>query len=75
MVAFPDCCLAVEWALTLQLALMAVPWPLELLQIDVTSEIFDPENTTQVCVLSAMHVCDSYGSQSCAYFSISPKFP
>ena len=48
MVAFPDCCLAVEWALTLQMALMAVPWPLELLQIDVTSEVFDPENSSQV---------------------------
>ena len=48
MVAFHDCCAAVEWDVTLQLALMAEPWPLELLQIDVSSEVFDPENSMQV---------------------------
>ena len=43
MVAFPDCCLAVEWAVTLQLALMHLPWPQDLLQYDVMSEVMDTE--------------------------------
>ena len=47
MVAFSSCCLAMEWALTLQLALMALPWPQELLQLDCAAEILE-HNTFQV---------------------------
>lgn len=39
MIAFPDCCQGMEWALTLQLALMEVHWSPELLAMDVGAEV------------------------------------
>ena len=43
MSAFVDNCSSVEWALTLQLALLSLPWPHELLQLELAAEVVDPE--------------------------------
>ena len=45
MVAFPDCCGALEWAMTLQLALMELNWPEELQRMDVCSDAYDPDSS------------------------------
>ena len=44
MTAFPDPCMAIEWALTLQLALLQLPWNEELLSMDQAAEVFDPSD-------------------------------
>lgn len=41
MLAFEDACSAAEWALTLQLALMELPWPRELLALEMAAEVAD----------------------------------
>ncbi|GAX81538.1 hypothetical protein CEUSTIGMA_g8966.t1 [Chlamydomonas eustigma] len=43
MVAFNDSCQAVEWAVTLQMALMETAWPSELLYMDAASEVLDQD--------------------------------
>ena len=45
MVAFPNCCTALEWAITLQLALMELNWPEELQRMDVCSDVYDPDSS------------------------------
>ena len=45
MVAFPDCCTALEWAITLQLALMELNWPEEVQRMDVCSDVYDPDSS------------------------------
>jgi hypothetical protein len=43
MVAFSDSCQTVEWAVTLQMALMEAVWPAELLCMDAASEVLDQD--------------------------------
>lgn len=50
MVAFAEPCLAVEWAITLQMALMEVPWPADLGHMEAAADVWDHE-TKQVCSL------------------------
>jgi len=54
MAAFPDCCRALEWAVTLQLALMELNWPQELQRIELSADAFDPE-TSQVGLEGGRH--------------------
>lgn len=51
MTAFPDPCTAIEWALTLQLALLQLPWHEELLAMDQAAEVFDPSDENANSVL------------------------
>jgi hypothetical protein len=51
MLTFADPCKAMEWALTMQLALMHVSWSRELLERfkDVAGEVWDDDNQL-VCI-------------------------
>lgn len=48
MVAFAEPCSAVEWGVTLQMALVAMAWPAELAACEQTAEMLDGSGTT-VC--------------------------
>lgn len=43
MAAFTDSCNAIEWALTLQLALMNMAWSQDLLALGMAGEVLDPD--------------------------------
>ncbi len=53
MAAFPDACAAVEWSVTLQLALVAMAWPYELASQEQTCEVVDTDGETVSAGLGA----------------------